>query len=151
MRHDAKALARLHELELLARHYTAIFGRAQDPTAPTQSPDAWRRAQGRPNRIDCASSELTRAYRAMDRLRAMAQEGVEGRRHATIMSRLYVTLGPQARTQREVYIEIALTYLKKKRPKKLTQEAQRMLWEKGLRLANAATRAYLKLPAEEEE
>lgn len=96
------------DLDLLARHSTAIFGKALSPehlgSIIGQAPPV----SGRPDWIDAKSGEIWRAFQAFRVLEAMATRGEAGKQTARVLYYARVCCSPVARKSVPGLARIAL-------------------------------------------
>src|SRR4051812_23784757 len=107
----------LDDLELLARFWSSIFGKALDPSVPLAS----RRELSlqRPSPLDEHADEIQRALHVLERLQQLFDNPTQ-RWVAEALFYAHVRCGSELRRSGEVYL--ALSFVKKKRPAILSEE-----------------------------
>lgn len=127
----------LDELELLARHWSNIFGKALDPST-SLGPRKELALHESP--LDANAVEIQQALRGLQRLQQLSDEPKQ-RWAAEALFYAHVRCGSELRRSGEVYLTLGLG--KKKRPTLLTEEKRRALIAKGLRRYDLACSLFL--------
>lgn len=131
----------LDDIELLARHWPNIFGKALDPSTPLGSRKEFSFQRLSP--LDANADEIQQALRGLGRLQQLADDPKQ-RWAAEALFYAHVRCGSELRRSGEVYLTLGLG--KKKRPALLSEEKRRALLTKGLRLYDRARSVYLACP-----
>jgi hypothetical protein len=127
----------IHDLDLLAKYGSMIFGRALDPSAVKTGAPLWG------NRADCIdehSDEICKALRALTRLNEFAANPKTKWVADTLMF-ARVRCGLEARRSGEVYLQLALA-LTKAPLKKFSPEKRLKLIAKGMAFYDKACVLY---------
>jgi len=133
----------LSDLDLLAKHWSTLFGKALDPSSITGVQGLLLSRSGRPDWIDCKSLEIQRALLAMDRLYQIYTVP-KTKQSAEILLYARVVCGDEVRLLGTMYLKIALAY--RSAPKKMTPTKEKVLISAGKKLYDLACAAYKGFP-----
>ena len=127
----------IHDLDLLAKYGSLIFGRAYDPSAVRVDAPIWG---NRADFVDEHSEEICKALRGLSRLRELSAE-LKTKWVADTLFFARVRCGLEARRSGEVYLQLALA-LTKAPLRKFSEEKRLKLIAKGLAFYDKACEIY---------